>query len=36
MLTDAGQRFYDGCINLLTQYNSLTEAILAISSSADV
>lgn len=30
MLTDAGQRFYDGCINLLTQYNSLTEEILAI------
>lgn len=30
VLTDAGQRFYDGCINLLTQYNSLTEEIRAI------
>ena len=30
VLTDAGQRFYDGCISLLTQYNSLTEEIKAI------
>lgn len=30
ILTDAGQRFYDGCISLLTQYNSLTEEIRVI------
>ncbi|MBE6017591.1 MAG: LysR family transcriptional regulator [Lachnospiraceae bacterium] len=30
VLTDAGRRFYDGCINMLTQYNSLVEEIRTI------